>query len=86
VTRVIVRNSYIVFMILQPLYERQLITLATDISLMSCHWKLKIVSSSVERSELFTSMCFCQQEYTVNHKKGGSTFVIITLVNLDGFQ
>jgi len=23
--------------------------------------------------------------YTVNHKKGGSTFVIITLENLDGF-
>ena len=23
--------------------------------------------------------------YTVNHKKGGSTFVIITLKNLDGF-
>ena len=24
--------------------------------------------------------------YTVNHKKGGSTFVIITLENLDGFR
>ena len=23
--------------------------------------------------------------YTVNHKKGGSTFVIITVENLDGF-
>ena len=23
--------------------------------------------------------------YTVNHKKGGSAFVIITLENLDGF-
>jgi len=23
--------------------------------------------------------------YTVNHKKGGSTFVIITLEDLDGF-
>jgi len=23
--------------------------------------------------------------YTVNHKKGGSTFVIITLENFDGF-
>ena len=23
--------------------------------------------------------------YTVNHKKGGSTFVIVTLENLDGF-
>ena len=23
--------------------------------------------------------------YTVNHKKGGRTFVIITLENLDGF-
>ena len=23
--------------------------------------------------------------YTVNHKKGGSTYVIITLENLDGF-
>ena len=25
------------------------------------------------------------KHYTVNHKKGGSTFVIITLENLDGF-
>jgi len=25
------------------------------------------------------------QLYTVNHKKGGRTFVIITLENLDGF-
>jgi len=26
-----------------------------------------------------------QRIYTVNHKKGGRTFVIITLENLDGF-
>ena len=25
------------------------------------------------------------EKYTVNHKKGGRTFVIITLENLDGF-
>ena len=27
----------------------------------------------------------CVRVYSVNHKKGGRTFVIITLENLDGF-
>jgi len=27
----------------------------------------------------------CIRIYTVNHKKGGSTFLIVTLENLDGF-
>jgi len=30
-------------------------------------------------------MLYTDVIYTVNHKKGGSTFVIITLENLDGF-
>jgi len=32
---------------------------------------------------LHVDMCSCK--YTVNRKKGGSTFVIITVENLDGF-
>jgi len=38
------------------------------------------LEACLEQSQLFVYYM-----YTVNHKKGGSTFVIITLENLDGF-
>ena len=41
-----------------------------------------IDTDKLERSHTVTTL---QHYYTVNHKKGGSTFVIITLENLDGF-
>jgi len=35
--------------------------------------------------QLTSFECYPIRFYTVNHKKGGRTFVIITLENLDGF-
>ena len=42
-----------------------------------CHVTTGVTTDNVVIPTIYT--------YTVNHKKGGSTFVIITLENLDGF-
>ena len=50
-----------------------------------CGWQVKLCDPIVTHGAISEHFGDKELIYTVNHKKGGSTFVIITLENLDGF-
>jgi len=59
-------------------------SISQQCQLFSPVWQNKLTTVSAFLNPRTVSDFYCSL-YTVNHKKGGSTFVIITLENLDGF-